>query len=258
MAAKVRARPELSQALRRHDDLQPRRRRGRHRLPVAGVGDHPQPAADRPRRRRPAPAVAAVHAARRRHHRPQRPAPVDGRRQRGPRRADRGRRGRRARPPGRHRRARRDRAGRRDRVVPVRRAIIVATLLLGTCEVLYDNSAQTFMPAIVDAEHLERANGRMYSAEIVANQFLGPPLASLLLAAGSSLPFVVRRRTFAAVGRASCSRSSATKRAPRPPTTRRAPALQGGAGRGVPLAVAPPPAAHVRHRPRRPQPARAR
>ncbi len=28
-------------------------------------------------------------------------------------------------------------------------AILVATLLLGTCEVLYDNSAQTFMPAIV-------------------------------------------------------------------------------------------------------------
>ena len=44
------ARAELPQALRGHDDLQPRRRRRRHRLPVAGVGDHPQPAADRPRR----------------------------------------------------------------------------------------------------------------------------------------------------------------------------------------------------------------
>ena len=63
--------------------------------------------------------------------------------------------------------------------------IVVATLLLGTCEVLYDNCAQTFMPSIVDdPADLERANGRLYSAEIVANQFVGPPLASLLLAVG--------------------------------------------------------------------------
>ena len=66
--------------------------------------------------------------------------------------------------------------------------VVVATLLLGTCEVLYDNSAQTFMPTIVEAEHLERANGRMYSAELVADQFLGPPLAALLLTIGFVLP----------------------------------------------------------------------
>ena len=112
---------ELPQAVRGDDDLQPRRRRRRHRLPVAGLGDHPQPAADRPRRRRPAPAVAAVHAAGRRHHRPQRPAPADGRRQRGPVRAHR----RRRRSPCSSARdvaagARRRRPGRRHRVVPVR------------------------------------------------------------------------------------------------------------------------------------------
>jgi MFS family permease len=75
--------------------------------------------------------------------------------------------------------------------------ILVATLLLGTCEVLYDNSAQTFMPAIVATEDLERGNGRMYSAEIVANQFLGPPLASLLLVTGFVLPVVFDAATFA-------------------------------------------------------------
>ena len=64
-------------------------------------------------------------------------------------------------------------------------------------EVLYDNSAQTFMPRIVDAGDLERANGRLYSAEIVANQFLGPPLAGLLLAVGFALPFVLDAGTFA-------------------------------------------------------------
>src|SRR5207244_3472878 len=66
--------------------------------------------------------------------------------------------------------------------------IVVATLLLGSCEVLHDNSAQTFLPTVVEDEDLEQANGQMYAAEIVANQFVGPPLASLLLAAGFVLP----------------------------------------------------------------------
>ena len=76
--------------------------------------------------------------------------------------------------------------------------LIAATLLLGVGEVLYDNSAQTFMPAIVAAPDLERANGQMYSAELVANQFAGPPLAGLLLTLGFALPFVVDAGTFAA------------------------------------------------------------
>jgi MFS family permease len=77
--------------------------------------------------------------------------------------------------------------------------IVAATLLLGMCEVLYDNSAQTFMPSIVeDPADLERANGRLYSAELIANQFAGPPLASLLLAVGFALPIVLDAGSFAA------------------------------------------------------------
>src|SRR4051794_26162555 len=76
--------------------------------------------------------------------------------------------------------------------------ILVSTLLLGTCEVLHDNSAQTFLPAIVDEPDLEQANGQMYAAELVANQFVGPPLASLLLATGFVLPILFDAGTFAA------------------------------------------------------------
>jgi MFS family permease len=75
--------------------------------------------------------------------------------------------------------------------------VIVATLLLGMAEVLYDNSAQTFMPAIVDQPNLEKANGRLWSAEMVANNFVGPPLAGLLLAVAFALPFIVDAATFA-------------------------------------------------------------
>jgi MFS family permease len=75
--------------------------------------------------------------------------------------------------------------------------LLVATLLLGVGEVLYDNSAQTFLPAIVEPSDLEQANGRLYSAELVANQFAGPPLAGFLLAVSFVLPFVFDAGSFA-------------------------------------------------------------
>ncbi len=74
--------------------------------------------------------------------------------------------------------------------------VLVATLLLGMAEVLYDNSAQTFMPAIVDQANLEKANGRLWSAEMVANNFVGPPLAGFLLLVAFSLPFFVDATSF--------------------------------------------------------------
>lgn len=77
-------------------------------------------------------------------------------------------------------------------------AVLLATVCLGVAEVLYDNSAQTFMPAIVGPDDLERANGRMYSAELVANQFAGPPLGSFLLAIGFAVPFFLDAASFAA------------------------------------------------------------
>jgi MFS family permease len=74
--------------------------------------------------------------------------------------------------------------------------LLIATLLLGTGEVLRDNCGQTFMPSIVEVDQLEKANGRMWSAEGIANTFVGPPLGSLLLIAAFSLPFFVDAASF--------------------------------------------------------------
>jgi MFS family permease len=74
--------------------------------------------------------------------------------------------------------------------------LLVATLLLGTAEVLRDNCGQTFMPSIVEVEQLEKANGRMWSAETIANTFIGPPLGSVLLLAAFALPFFVDAASF--------------------------------------------------------------
>ena len=75
--------------------------------------------------------------------------------------------------------------------------VLFATFLLGTAEVLYDNAAQTFMPAIVHSEHLEKANGRLWSTEMLANTFVGPPLGAVLIAGAFALPFFVDAATFA-------------------------------------------------------------
>jgi MFS family permease len=75
--------------------------------------------------------------------------------------------------------------------------VYVAALLLGTAEVFRDNAAQTLMPAIVDKENLETANGRLWGAEMVMNSFVGPPLAGVLIALAMSLPFFVDAGTFA-------------------------------------------------------------
>ncbi|MGH8912232.1 MAG: MFS transporter [Acidimicrobiia bacterium] len=76
-------------------------------------------------------------------------------------------------------------------------AVALAAFLLGTAEVLRDNSAQTILPAIVAKEHLEKANGRMWGAEMVMNSFAGPPAAGFLIAVSLAMPFFVDAGTFA-------------------------------------------------------------
>ncbi len=69
--------------------------------------------------------------------------------------------------------------------------LYVAAFLLGSAEVVRDNTAQTLMPSIVHKSQLEKANGRMWGAETVLNQLVGPPLAGVLLAVAVALPFFI-------------------------------------------------------------------
>ena len=74
--------------------------------------------------------------------------------------------------------------------------IYVSAALLGTAEVFRDNAAQTLMPAVVDSENLEKANGRLWGAEMAMNSFVGPPLGGILLAVAFALPFFIDAGTF--------------------------------------------------------------
>jgi MFS family permease len=78
--------------------------------------------------------------------------------------------------------------------------VYALAFLLGTAETLFDNAAQAIMPSLVDRSRLEEANGRLYSAEIAANEFAGPPAGGYLFSIGMGLPFLVDAITFFSSG----------------------------------------------------------
>jgi MFS family permease len=61
---------------------------------------------------------------------------------------------------------------------------------LGLAETLFDTSAQSLLPSLVRRHQLSRANGRLYAVELSANQFVGPPVGSALVAAAVAVAFV--------------------------------------------------------------------
>lgn len=70
--------------------------------------------------------------------------------------------------------------------------LLAIVLALAVCEVFFDMSAQAFLPAIVDPSQLEKANGRLYAAEITANSFVGLPLGAWLFVVAAAAPFGIQ------------------------------------------------------------------
>jgi len=60
---------------------------------------------------------------------------------------------------------------------------------VGTAETVYDTSSQSILPQLVASDALPRANGRLFAAELTANEFVGPPLGGFLVAAGAAIAF---------------------------------------------------------------------
>jgi MFS family permease len=76
--------------------------------------------------------------------------------------------------------------------------LFTAAFLLGTAETLFDNASQAILPSLVDRGDLAKANGRLQGAEVVTNQFVGPPLGGLLFAAAAATPFLLDGASFLA------------------------------------------------------------
>jgi MFS family permease len=77
-------------------------------------------------------------------------------------------------------------------------ALYLVALLLGTAETVYDTCAQSILPQVVPRDRLPRANGRLLAAELTANEFVGPPLGGLLVAAGVAAAFATPAALWAA------------------------------------------------------------
>jgi MFS family permease len=74
--------------------------------------------------------------------------------------------------------------------------LIFAAMVVGIAEVFRDNAAQTILPSIVPHEQLEKANGRMWSVELVGNALLGPALGAFLIAYALPLPMFVNAAAY--------------------------------------------------------------
>ncbi|WCE69209.1 MFS transporter [Sulfitobacter faviae] len=67
--------------------------------------------------------------------------------------------------------------------------LVICALLVGTAEVFRDTAAQTILPTLVSSRGLERANARLYAAELTGNALLGPAFGAILIGAFVWLPF---------------------------------------------------------------------
>ena len=76
-------------------------------------------------------------------------------------------------------------------------ALLVCALAVGVAEVFRDNAAQTMLPALVPHDTLERANGRLWSVELVGNSLVGPALGAFLVAVFVWAPFAANAAAYA-------------------------------------------------------------
>ncbi|MCV3270072.1 MFS transporter [Roseobacter sinensis] len=84
-----------------------------------------------------------------------------------------------------------------EAVLPYILALSALAFLLGCAEVVRDNAAQTLMPALVQKDDLEKANGQLWSVETILGRFVGPPLAGLLIGFSLLTPFFMNAVAFA-------------------------------------------------------------
>jgi len=78
--------------------------------------------------------------------------------------------------------------------------LVAIGFLLGTGQTLFDNAAQSLIPALIsrDTQRLERANSQLYGAQTVGQNFAGPPVGGALFALAASVPFLADAVSFAA------------------------------------------------------------
>ena len=75
--------------------------------------------------------------------------------------------------------------------------LIALLVVIGSCEVLFDSTAQAFVPMLLKQEQLARANGLLFAAEIVAGSIAGLAVGAFLFDIDVGLPFAANAASFA-------------------------------------------------------------
>lgn len=76
--------------------------------------------------------------------------------------------------------------------------IWLTAFLLGCGETFFDTASEAMLPAVVDEEHLERANSRLFATQTIANELVGPPIGALLFGVAAALPMLLDAWSFLA------------------------------------------------------------
>lgn len=74
--------------------------------------------------------------------------------------------------------------------------LLLATFLIGICEVTADTTSQSLIPQILDKSQFEKGNSRFSMSETVIQGFVGTPLSGFLYAAAIYLPFIINSLGF--------------------------------------------------------------
>ena len=78
--------------------------------------------------------------------------------------------------------------------------LYVAMAVVGTLESVADNAAVAILPSLVEPDDLDRANSRVSAAQLVADEFAGPPLGGFLFAVSAAFPIFAMGGLWAAAG----------------------------------------------------------
>jgi MFS family permease len=78
--------------------------------------------------------------------------------------------------------------------------LYIAFALVGVMEIAADNAANSVLPDLVEPDDLDRANGRIATAQLVADEFVGPPFGGFLFALAVAAPIAVTGGLYAAAG----------------------------------------------------------
>ena len=74
--------------------------------------------------------------------------------------------------------------------------LLLATFIIGTCEVAADTAAQSLIPVMLEKNQFESANSRLNIAQTVVQNFIGAPLSGFLYATAIALPFMLNSLGF--------------------------------------------------------------